>query len=94
MANIIFSILSEYNGKGLAKGKKDLTAFEKQTKALGKTLAKTLGAAALVSFGKRSISAFIDSEKAAAKLRTTVKNLDITNSFLLIPSIRFCFNVP
>ena len=77
MANIIFSILSEYNGKGLAKGKKDLTAFEKQTKALGKTLAKTLGAAALVSFGKRSISAFIDSEKAAAKLRTTVSNLGL-----------------
>ena len=77
MANIIFSILSEYNGKGLAKGKKDLTAFEKQTKALGKTLAKTLGAAALVSFGKRSINAFIDSEKAAAKLRTTVSNLGL-----------------
>ena len=78
MANLIFSILSEYNGKGLAKGKKDLTAFEKQTKQLGKTFAKYLGAAALVKFGKSSVTAFLESERAAAKLRTTVDNLGLS----------------
>jgi len=74
MANLIFSILSEYNGKGLAKGKKDLTAFEKQTKQLGKTLAKYLGAAALVSFGKKAVLAFAADEKAAKSLELQLKN--------------------
>jgi len=74
MANLIFSILSEYNGKGLAKGKKDLTAFEKQTKQLGKTLAKYLGAAALVSFGKKAVLAFAADEKAAKALELQLKN--------------------
>jgi hypothetical protein len=74
MANLIFSILSEYNGKGLAKGKKDLTAFEKQTKQLGKTLAKYLGAAALVSFGKKAVMAFAADEKAAKSLELQLKN--------------------
>jgi len=74
MANLIFSILSEYNGKGLAKGKKDLTAFEKQTKQLGKTLAKYLGVAALVSFGKKAVLAFAADEKAAKSLELQLKN--------------------
>jgi len=75
MANLIFSMLSEYNGKGLAKGKKDLTAFEKQTKALGKTLAKTLGAAALISFGKKAVKAFMADEAAAKSLATQLQNM-------------------
>jgi hypothetical protein len=74
MANLIFSILSEYNGKGLAKGKKDLTAFEKQTKQLGKTFAKYLGAAALVSFGKKAVNAFAADEAAAKALEIQLKN--------------------
>jgi len=74
MANLIFSILSEYNGKGLAKGKKDLTAFEKQTKQLGKTIAKYLGAAALVNFGKNAVMAFAADEKAAKSLELQLKN--------------------
>jgi hypothetical protein len=74
MANLIFSILSEYNGKGLAKGKKDLTAFEKQTKQLGKTFAKYLGAAALVKFGKNAVMAFAADEKAAKSLELQLKN--------------------
>jgi len=74
MANLIFSILSEYNGKGLAKGKKDLTAFEKQTKQLGKTIAKYLGAAALASFGKKAVLAFAADEKAAKALELQLKN--------------------
>ena len=74
MANLIFSILSEYNGKGLAKGKKDLTAFEKQTKQLGKTFAKYLGAAALAKFGKNAVMAFAADEKAAKSLELQLKN--------------------
>jgi hypothetical protein len=74
MANLIFSILSEYNGKGLAKGKKDVVTFEKTLKSLGKTLGVTLGAAALVNFGKKAVAAFAADEKAAKSLEIQLKN--------------------
>lgn len=74
MANLIFSILSEYNGKGLAKGKKDVVTFEKSLKSLGKTLGVTLGAAALVNFGKKAVAAFAADEKAAKSLEIQLKN--------------------
>jgi hypothetical protein len=74
MANLIFSILSEYNGKGLAKGKKDVITFEKSLKSLGKTLGVTLGAAALVNFGKKAVAAFAADEKAAKSLEIQLKN--------------------
>jgi hypothetical protein len=45
--------------------------------SLGKTFAKVFGSIALVNFGKNAVNAFIDSEKAAAKLRTTVSNLGL-----------------
>jgi hypothetical protein len=75
MANLIFSILSEYNGKGLAKGKKDISSFEKGLKSLGKTLGVTFGAAALINFSKKAVSAFMADEAAAKSLATQLKNL-------------------
>ena len=74
MANLIFSILSEYNGKGLAKGKKDVITFEKSLKSLGRTLGITFGAAALVNFGKKAVTAFAADEKAAKSLEIQLKN--------------------
>jgi len=74
MANLIFSILSEYNGKGLAKGKKDVVTFEKSLKSLGRTLGVTFGAAALVNFGKKAVNAFAADEKAAKSLEIQLKN--------------------
>jgi len=74
---IVASVLSTFDNKGLKKGKKEISAFDKNLKALGKTSAKVFGSLALVAFGKRAVNAFIDSEKAAAKLRTTVSNLGL-----------------
>jgi len=74
MANLIFSILSEYNGKGLAKGKKDVTSFEKSLKSLGRTLGYTFGAAAIINFGKKAAIAFAADEKAAKSLEIQLKN--------------------
>lgn len=74
MANLIFSILSEYNGKGLAKGKKDVLSFEKSIKNLGKALGVTFSAAAIVNFSKKTISAFMADEKAAKSLELQLKN--------------------
>jgi len=75
---LVVSALATWNGKALAKGSKQISEFDKSAQKLGKTFAKYLGATALVAFGKSSINAFIESEKAAAKLRTTVDNLGLS----------------
>jgi len=77
MANVVVSAIATFNGKALKKGKKEISAFDKQAQKLGKTFTKVFAAAALVNFGKNAVNAFIDSEKAAAKLRTTVSNLGL-----------------
>jgi hypothetical protein len=75
---LIVSALATWNGKALTKGKKQISDFDKSAQKLGRTLTKYLGATALVAFGKSSVNAFIESEKAAAKLRTTVSNLGLS----------------
>jgi hypothetical protein len=75
---LVVSALATWNGKALAKGSKQISEFDKTAQKLGKTFAKYLGATALVAFGKSSVNAFIESEKAAAKLRTTVNNLGLS----------------
>ncbi|NBW18982.1 MAG: hypothetical protein EBR82_64505 [Caulobacteraceae bacterium] len=77
MANVVVSAIATFNGKALKKGQKEISAFDKQTQKLGKTFAKVFGTIAVASFAKNAVNAFIDSEKAAAKLRTTVKNLGL-----------------
>ena len=78
MANLVVSALAEWNGKALKKGTKDINAFDKSAKKLGKTLAKTFAGYKLLQFGKASVSAFIASEKAAGQLKTTVDNLGLS----------------
>ena len=73
MANIVVSAVSTFDNKGLKKGAKEVSAFDKQIKKLGKTFA-AIGAGA---FAKSAVNAFVESEKAAAKLRTTVNNLGL-----------------
>ena len=75
---LVVSALATWNGKALTKGSKQISEFDKSAQKLGKTFAKYLGATALVAFGKSSVNAFIESEKAAAKLRTTVNNLGLS----------------
>ena len=77
MANVVVSAIATFNGKALTKGKKQLTDFEKTTQKLGKTFTKVFAGVAFLAFGKNAVNAFIESEKAAAKLRTTVKNLGL-----------------
>jgi len=75
--NLIVSAVSTFDNKGLKKGKKEISAFDKNVQSLGKTFAKVFGSIALVNFGRNAVNAFVDSEKAAAKLRTTVSNLGL-----------------
>ncbi len=77
MPTIVASVLSTFDNKGLKKGKKEITAFEKQVKGFGKTFTKVFAGVAVAAFAKSAVNAFVESEKAAAKLRTTVKNLGL-----------------
>jgi len=78
MANLVVSALSTWDNSGLKKGSKEISAFDKNVKKLGKTFAKTFAGYKLLQFGKASVNAFLASEKAAAQLRTTVDNLGLS----------------
>jgi hypothetical protein len=78
MANLVVSALSTWDNSGLKKGSKEISAFDKNVKKLGKTFAKTFAGYKLLQFGKASVNAFVASEKAAAQLRTTVDNLGLS----------------
>jgi hypothetical protein len=75
--NLIVSAVSTFDNKGLKKGKKEISAFDKNVQSLGKTFAKVFGTIAIANFAKNAVNAFIESEKAAAKLRITVSNLGL-----------------
>jgi hypothetical protein len=77
LPNLVFSVASEYDGKGLGKARKDINSFEKTVKNLGRTLGVTLSAAALVQFGKQSVKAFMDAEREGVVLANTMRNLGL-----------------
>jgi hypothetical protein len=77
LPNLVFSVASEYDGKGLGKARKDVNSFDKTVKNLAKTVGVTLSAAAVVKFGKASVKAFLADDKAAATLTKTLGNLNL-----------------
>ena len=74
MANVVVSAIATFNGKALKKGQKDISAFDKSVKKLGKTFAGTFGAYQLLAFSKKAIAAFAADEKAAKSLEVQLKN--------------------
>jgi hypothetical protein len=74
MANIFVSATAAWNGKALKGARKDINTFEKQIQKLGRTIGVSLGTAALVNFGKKSVQAFMADEKAAKSLEQQLKN--------------------
>ena len=74
MANIVLSLFATFNGKALTKGKKQVSAFDKQVKQLGRTFAATFGATALLQFSKKAIKAFAEDEAAAKSLELQLRN--------------------
>jgi hypothetical protein len=77
LPNLLFSVASEYDGKGLGKARKDVNAFSKNIKNLARTVGVSLSAAALVQFGKSSVKAFSDAEREGVVLTNTMKNLGL-----------------
>jgi len=74
VANLIVSAVSTFDNKGLKKGQKELSIFDKQVKKLGKTFAGVFGTAALLNYSKKAINAFAADEKAAKALEQQLKN--------------------
>jgi len=77
LPNLVFSVASEYDGKGLGKARKDVNAFSRNIKNLARTVGVTLSAAALVQFGKASVKAFSDAQREGVVLTNTMKNLGL-----------------
>ena len=86
MATIIASVLSTFDNKGLKKGKKEISAFEKQVKTFGKTFAAVFSARALFNYSKNAVKAFAADEKAAKALEIQLKNTGFAFS---APSVEY-----
>ena len=74
MANVVVSAIATWNGKALNKGKKDVSAFDKQVKQLGRTFASVFTATALFNYSKKAVRAFAEDEKAAKALEIQLRN--------------------
>ena len=74
MANVVVSAIATWNGKALNKGKKDVSAFDKQVKQLGRTFASVFTATALFNYSKKAVQAFAEDEKAAKALEIQLRN--------------------
>ena len=77
MANLVISAVSTFNDKGLKKGKKEISAFEKNIKSLGKTFGVVFAASTLVNFSKKAVDAFAADQAAAKALETQLKNVGL-----------------
>jgi len=72
--NLIVSAVSTFDNKGLKKGTKEISAFDKNVKNLGKTFGRVFAATALFSFAKKAVNAFAADEAAAKALEVQLKN--------------------
>ena len=80
MTDLAIRIATTLDSTGLLKADKSVKSFEKSVKSLGRTLGFTLSGAALVAFGKKSVQALIEAEKANTRLANSVKNLGLSFS--------------
>ena len=74
MPNLIVSAVSTFDNKGLKKGKKEISTFEKQIKSFAKVFAAAFSVTALTNYGKKAVQAFMADEKAAKSLEQQLKN--------------------
>jgi len=72
--NLIVSAVSTFDNKGLKKGQKEISAFDKSIKSLGKTFASVFAVGAITNFSKNAIKAFAADEAAAKSLEIQLNN--------------------
>jgi uncharacterized protein YcfJ len=71
---LVVSALSTFDNKGLKKGKKEVSTFEKQIKSFAKVFAAAFSVTALTNYSKKAVQAFMADEKAAKSLEQQLKN--------------------
>jgi hypothetical protein len=76
--DLAIRIATILDASGINKAGKAVDGFDKKLKGLGRTLGLTLSGAAVVAFGKKSVNAFIQAEKANIRLANSVKNLGLS----------------
>ena len=78
MSNIVIDILAEFTGKKAFKEAETSTdKLTRGVKKLAGSLGLAFGAQQIVSYGKRAVKAFADSELEATRLTTAVSNLGL-----------------
>jgi hypothetical protein len=92
--SVRIDIAAEFTGKkAFDKAGKSTSSLEKGVKSLGKTLAVTFGARAVLNFGKSAAKAFIEDDNAARSLSITIKNLGLNYDNNAITVSRFIDNL-
>jgi hypothetical protein len=74
---IDINIGSKLDGKGFKQADTAINKLNKSTKSLTRNLGLALGTAAIISFGKASVKAFAEDDKAARALGQTLNNLGL-----------------
>ena len=74
---VAIKFLTEFDGKALSKGAKELNKFSKTAKKLAGSLGIALGATAMINFAKSSVRAAGEAEKANIRLLGVVKNIGL-----------------
>ena len=78
MSNVVIDIAAQFTGKpAFKKADTAVDQLNRRTQNLGKTLTRTFGTAAVVAFGRASVKAFAEDDKAATSLGQTLKNLNL-----------------
>jgi hypothetical protein len=78
MTNVVIDIAAQFTGKpAFKKADTAVSQLNRNTQNLGKTLTRTFGTAAVLAFGRASVKAFAEDDKAATSLGQTLKNLNL-----------------
>jgi hypothetical protein len=78
MADLRIDIASEFTGKkAFTNATKATNSLDKAVGKLGKQLASVFALTKVVAYGKASVKAFIEEERAVSQLTTAVKNLGL-----------------
>ena len=88
MANVVIDIATQYTGNpAFKKATNDAQKLEKSVAKLGKQLASVFAASKVLAFGKASVKAFAEDEKAARSLALALANTG--NAFATIGVEKF-----
>jgi len=89
--SIYYDIVTEFQNKGAKQAQQSLGLLEKSANSLGKKLAATFGAAALLKFGKDAVHMAAEENRQFAILGNTLNNLGL--GFAAVSSRTFIENL-